>query len=345
MRGVRPSLALAFVLASTVASGDTPKAAPKADPSALNDKATLLAPIQVDSLTITPIVATAAGAAATKRDVLVLDEGFAQKLVSIREKPDESVNQLTLTNSADRPLFLLAGEVIIGGKQDRIIGANTLIPAKSTEVVPVFCVEHGRWDEKTRDFTTAKALAHGRLRGRANYESQSEVWSEVRLKNEARKTLNPTDTYRRVATQQSDGTLAKSEKTVNDAIAKLPPADRARMIGYVVALNGKVATVDLFGSPELFKKLENKLVRSYLTEAVDIAAQKDIKPPSTADVKAFMFEADSVTAVEGYQNSSSVVRIQKGTTNNKATVKAKKPAAGEAGVTIDDDVYMNVQSK
>src|SRR5947207_8759256 len=150
-------LAVPVVLSSIVAFGDTPKSK---DPSALNEKAQLLAPIQVDSLTLTPIVATAAGAPKSKLDVLVLDEGFAQKVVSIREKDDESVNQLTLTNTSDRPLFVLAGEVIIGGKQDRIIGANTMISAKATEVVPVFCVEHGRWDEKTREFTTAKALAH-----------------------------------------------------------------------------------------------------------------------------------------------------------------------------------------
>ena len=55
------------------------------------------------------------------------------------------VNSLTLANRAKLPLFLLSGEVVIGGKQDRIIGKNTVVAPRTTETVPVFCVEHGRW--------------------------------------------------------------------------------------------------------------------------------------------------------------------------------------------------------
>src|SRR5205085_1108529 len=80
------------------------------------------------------------------------------------------------------------GEVIIGGRQDRIIGSNTIIPPNTTQNVPVFCVEHGRWQGTTGEFTTANALAHGRLRGRANYDGQQAVWDEVAKTNQARKT-------------------------------------------------------------------------------------------------------------------------------------------------------------
>src|SRR6185295_6345121 len=145
-----------------------PKPEPKRDPrTPFNDRAELLRPIQVDSLSLTPIVAKPGAVPKPDLDVVTLDEAFGQKLVAIKEKEDESVNQLTLTNKASRPMFLLAGEVIIGGKQDRINGANTIIAANTTQVVPVFCVEHGRWTEGEtgREFASGKALAHGRLRG------------------------------------------------------------------------------------------------------------------------------------------------------------------------------------
>ena len=91
----------------------------------------MLDPIQVESLTLTPIVSTKQ--AIEQHDLLVLDEAMKKKLVRIHEASSESVNNLTLTNRSDQPLFLLAGEVIIGGKQDRIIGKNTVIPAKTTQ--------------------------------------------------------------------------------------------------------------------------------------------------------------------------------------------------------------------
>jgi hypothetical protein len=202
-------LALSLCVAGT-ASAEAPK--PKTPPPTPPPPKTkvdplagtkMLAPIQVDSLTLTPIVSDAAAPPSTapKVDVLVLDEAMSSKKVRIKEVESESVNDLTFINKSEQPVFILAGEVIIGGKQDRIIGANTIIPANTTQTVPVFCVEHGRWDNNSKEFTTAKALAHGRLRGKASFAAQSDVWNEVAATNERKKTKNGTDTYRQVAEQ------------------------------------------------------------------------------------------------------------------------------------------------
>jgi hypothetical protein len=314
---------LAISLLAVSARADTkapapPPAPPKADPAAISERAALLVPIQVESLTLTPVVAIAAGAKET--EMLVLDEAMAANQVRISEGEQESVNDLKLINSSERPVFVLAGEVIIGGKQDRIIGANTIIPPKTTLSVPVYCVEHGRWDNTTKTFTTAKALAHGRLRGKASFAAQGEVWQEVAHKNALRKTSNSTDTYRNVAKQQSDGTLKTWEKKVDEALAKLPAAERARMIGYVVSLNGQVATVDMFQSPSLFKKLEGKLLRSYMTEAVDIETAKDVKPPSPAAIKTFMADVDKAAEQRAYATKASQTKVKKGERAGKATV-------------------------
>jgi hypothetical protein len=275
----------------------------------------------------------------------VLDEAMAQHKVKIRELGDGSVNALSFVNSADKPVFVMAGEVILGGKQDRIIGRNTVIPAKTTLDVPVFCVEHGRWDGKTKDFTTAKALAHGRLRGRASYAEQQDVWNEVAAKNKARKTENASDTYRKVAQQQSDGTLTTMEQQIDQALAKLPEADRARMVGYAVALNGAVATVDVFGSPALFKKLEAKLVRSYLTEAIDVAAAKDVKPPTQADIKAFIADAEQAQEQPSYDTDAASTAIKRGAHAAKARVeyKAAKGTPAAPATAPAKPVYENYQ--
>ncbi|HEX8108003.1 MAG TPA: DUF6569 family protein [Kofleriaceae bacterium] len=351
MRHAAGSLALLLVTTTALAA---PPASPSAgaDPSALSERTTLLAPIQVDSLTLTPIIATGP-TDPTGDQLLVLDEAMAARQVTIKEISDGSVNSLTFVNKAPQPVFLLAGEVIIGGKQDRIIGRNTVIPANTTQEVPVYCVEHGRWTVQTKEFASARALAHGRLRGQASYAAQQDVWNEVAAKNVARKTVTPSDTYRRVAQQQSDGTLADMEKRVNAALAKLPPADRGRMVGYAVALNGSVATVDVFGSPALFKKLETKLVRSYLTEAVDVRARPDTRPPTATDVKAFMADADKAAESKSYDTGAADTMVNRGEKAFKAKVGYKRRPAAKAdgqpapaaAAPAEPTVYENYQAK
>jgi hypothetical protein len=318
MRPAIRLLALSLCFAGTAVAESPKKAPPTPKPDPLAGTK-MLAPIQVDSLTLTPLV-SAAPTSGPKIDVLVLDEAMASKKVRIKEIEDESVNNLTFVNKSEQPVFLLAGEVIIGGKQDRIIGANTIIPANTTQTVPVFCVEHGRWDNSSTEFTTAKALAHGRLRGRASFKTQSDVWSEVAATNELKKTKNGTDTYRTVATKQSDGSLTKWQKRVDDALAKVPSADRANMIGYVVAVNGKVATVDMFQSPLLFKKLEPKLLKSYVTDAVDVAAAKDVKAPTQKQVLDFMDDSEKAAEEAAYETKAAKSMRKTGKVSGKSTV-------------------------
>jgi len=339
---MRPAIGLlAIPFLVVVARADAPKKS-GADPAAISERATMLTPIQIDSLTLTPIVATGAGG--KEVDVLVLDQGMAAKLVKIKEKIDsEDVNNLTLINNSDKPLFVLAGEVIIGGKQDRIIGKNTIIPAKTTQSVPVFCVEHGRWDNSSKEFTTANALAHGRLRGQASFAAQQDVWNEVNAKNKVRGTSNDTDTYRKVAKQQQDGSMKQWMTKVDAAVAKIPAADRARMIGYAVALNGKVATVDMFQSPGLFKRLETKLVKSYVTDAVDIKAGKGVKAPTPKDVKDFIADAEKAAIQRSYETKASKTTIS----NGKRAAKAKVTLdfSDEVNAAPPATVYENYQVK
>jgi hypothetical protein len=294
---------------SGVASADT-----------FTDHTKMLDPIQVESLTLTPIIATGA---TQQDDLMVLDEAMPKKLVKIHEIESGHVNDLTLDNKSDKPLFLLAGEVVIGGKQDRIIGKNTIVPAKTTQTVPVFCVEHGRWQGDSKEFTTAKALAHGRLRGSANFDGQQDVWNEVAAKNVARKTTSSTDTYRRVAAQQSDGTQGSWQKKVDSGLDKMSPEDRAKLVGFAVAVNGKVAVVDVFQSPQLFAKLKAKLVQSYITEAEDVKAAKEAKPPTADQVKAFVSDAEKAKAEASYETEMATSETKKGAHSAQAKVMYK----------------------
>lgn len=335
------ALFTSFALAGETRFARPPTPTPPTTPATLSARTTFAEPITVESLTLTPILAKES---ASKESLIVLDEAMKKKLVRIHEVEGGQVNNLTLTNKSDQPLFLLAGEVIIGGKQDRIIGSNTIVPPNKTQDVPVFCVEHGRWDNSSKEFTTANALAHGRLRGRANYDTQSDVWAEVADKNEKRQTKSSSDTYRHVAQQQASGSLAGDwEKKINASLAKLP--SKSQLVGFAVSVNGKVATIDVFDNPALFAKLQGKLVRSYITEAIDVKADKAAKAPTAADVDAFIAEAEKAAEQRAFETDLASTSIQKGEKAAKARVMykpAKKAAADEAAAPAAT-VYENYQ--
>jgi len=203
------------------------------------------------------------------------------------------------------------------------------VPPKTTQEVPVYCVEHGRWTVQTSEFATARALAHGELRGQASYASQQDVWKEVAKKNEKRKIANSTGTYRNVAESETSGSLEKMEKQVDGALDKLPSDQKDKLVGFAVAINGKVATVDVFESHALFAKLQDKLVRSYLTEAVDVTADKNLAPPAPAAVKTFMEDSDKAKDEEdSYETKAAHTAVKKGRFSAKAKVSVdKKPDA------------------
>ena len=91
-----------------------------------------------------------------------------------------SVNQLVLVNHGKRPLLLLAGELVSGGKQDRVIAKDRIV-APFSEPLPlnVFCVEHGRWSAGSQ-FNEAKTIVHPSVREQAAVkQKQGDVWAAV----------------------------------------------------------------------------------------------------------------------------------------------------------------------
>jgi hypothetical protein len=119
-------------------------------------------------------------------DAIVTEQSNAMRraregVVPPNFSPGAQVNQLVFINRGKRPLVLLAGEVVSGGKQDRIIGKDRIVPV-GAEPLPldVFCVEHGRWTGASEQFTAAKMMVHPSVREEAAVEQdQTKVWAAV----------------------------------------------------------------------------------------------------------------------------------------------------------------------
>src|SRR5713226_8475138 len=157
----------------------------------------LLDPVTYENISVFPVVASYGQDTSA---FLTLEAGLASGDVVVRERGSEemvrgrdgrpvyipqptgaSVNQLVLVNRSKRPLLLLAGELVSGGKQDRIIGKDRIVPVGAPPLpLDVFCVEHDRWTGSSSQFIASKTIVHPSVREKAAVDqAQTEVWSAV----------------------------------------------------------------------------------------------------------------------------------------------------------------------
>lgn len=252
------------------------------------------APITRGALTVFPL--TLRRPAAAEKHV-TLDEAVARKQLAIEETGAHgSVNALEIENRGDQPVVLVGGELLLGGKQDRIVARSLVIGPRSRTRVPVFCVEHGRWSG-TKSFESGKSMAHVELRKSALAGNQQQVWAEVAQSNERLGTKTASDTYR-AAARKLDAEVGPLAREIADALAR-----ERNAAGLAVAIGGEVVAVEWFASPRLFQPLREKLVASYAAQALASggaaagAARAAAPPPAAVAVAEFAAEAERGRAV------------------------------------------------
>jgi ARG/rhodanese/phosphatase superfamily protein len=293
-----------------------PESEPNAQPSAIPASPSasprpegewrLLDPVTYENITVFPVV-TSYGQDTDA--FLTLEAGLATGEVVVRERGSEemvrgrdgrpvyipqpmsaSVNQLVLVNRSKRPLLLLAGELVSGGKQDRVISKDRIVPPGAPPLpLDVFCVEHGRWTGSPQ-FAAALTIVHPSVRERAAVDQkQTEVWDAVRSGTTAAKP--PAAPAARMTMSDIQGAIATNGRTeayekiyqsnavgvsIDDFVAEVQRRFAAatsglkgeRVVGVVVAYGGEVAWSDIFASGELFDQYWHKLLRSYAVEAL-----------------------------------------------------------------------------
>ncbi len=269
----------------------------------------VLAPISHGNLTIFPVVASSTRDTSEfltldeglrSGDVIVTEAGRIQPLMrrGVRPLPrgGGEVNRLVLVNNSNRPLLLLAGEIVTGGKQDRVIGKDRLVPAHSDPIdLSVFCVEPGRWTEVSSNFKgMSSQMAQPSVRSKAMADKdQQKVWNSVRSAQESVALAAPgavggeirgTSSYARVmenteVKKQVDEIAAPVQRDYQGLIRDL----RARnAVGVVAAVGGRIIWADVFASTSLLEKYWPKLVRSYAAEAYIVRSSSFAKPDARA---------------------------------------------------------------
>jgi hypothetical protein len=235
------------------------------------------------------------------KNYLTLDEALEAKKVVVHET--QNVNQLAIDNTSADEVFIQAGDIIKGGQQDRVLAYDLVVPAGAKKVpLSAFCVEAGRWraraGEEVRSFASSKQqLATNALKGAArDAKSQQAVWKEVENAQAAlsRNVMAGVKDSRSETSLQLTLENKKVNEAIDSAVKKLSASTDGKgdAVGYVAAINGKVVSADVYGSPALFKKLWPKLLKASAVEAV--AEQKKeakFEPPTAAAAQAFLADA------------------------------------------------------
>ena len=313
---------LAIGTLGTLAFVSAPFESPQPPRSKPEGEWRLLDPATYENISVFPVISSYGQ---DTSPFLTLEEGLATGEVLVREQGSEgmvrgreghpvyvpqynigaTVGQLVLVNHSSRPLLLLAGELVSGGKQDRVIGKDRIVPVGAPPLpLDVFCVEHGRWTGSAQ-FSTANTIVHPSVRERAAVDQeQKEVWDAVRngtnLKAPAAApppkmpassiqgaiaSNGRTEAYAQIYQSRAVGVsiddfVDQVERRFASATSGLKGE---RVVGVIVAYGGEVAWSDIFASGDLFDHYWHKLLRSYAVEALARPTYREVASRDNAN--------------------------------------------------------------
>jgi hypothetical protein len=214
---------------------------------------------------------------------MVLSEALQKQKAVVKETGN--VGQLEIDNLSDEYIFILAGDIVKGGRQDRTMGNDVIVAPHAKNVsLESFCVESGRWqqrgDEVSEQFSdNTKMLSSKELKMASRYhKNQSAVWQNV--SDEQEKLKNNVSSIKgqdvEVTSVESETSLqltlenenledvVKEYKTQLDGLIRLP----AGTTGYAYAINGELYGIDIFSDSTLFYHVKEKLIDAMIVEAI-----------------------------------------------------------------------------
>ncbi len=231
-----------------------------------------------ENLTLIPIIAkTEAGPMYYE----MLDEAVQGGRLEAREIGEGgSVNEIQVINKGEKPVLILDGEELVGAKQNRLVNATLLIAAGVKLVIPVSCVERGRWHHTSASFNISEAFGYSRLRSKrtadvtanlrmhADFASdQGAVWAEIDRKQAAMGSYSATAAMHDVFVDYQ----AEMEK-YTAGVEVLP-----NQVGVMVLVNDSFNCLDILGHSDALDGLWSKLLKSYAMEALESRGAKPRK--------------------------------------------------------------------
>jgi hypothetical protein len=204
-------------------------------------------------------------------------EAFEAGFIEVGELDPPEVPSLLVSNLADVPILLVEGEMLVGGDQNRTMNVTVLCPPKSVTIVPVSCVEAGRWGAR-RTMSASSRHAPGSLRSiktstlqsRGEHASdrrsdQGRVWEEVSRQSDVHRLYSNTSAI--------DDVQEEFELSIAEDLDRITPAPN--QIGVVCTIGGEVVGLDLFDRPTTLARYLRGIVAGHALDAHGITNSHD----------------------------------------------------------------------
>jgi hypothetical protein len=206
------------------------------------------------NLTLAPILSTSN----LELEYLLLDEALSEGMIEIVEVSKEgAVPDLKVVNKSPRMVLILDGEELVGAKQNRIVNTTILIPGETVVVIPVSCVEAGRWNYESAHFYSEKRIMSADLRARKadqvncslrisgrHRSDQGAIWDGIAEKAARRGARSPSMAMAEI--------YKKDRPSLDEYVKNFHLI--GSQVGAVFMIGGKVAGMDAFGKPETFTR-------------------------------------------------------------------------------------------
>jgi len=257
-------LAVAFLAPNATAQDAARPSTHRHVPELANylDRVRIAEPVTYRHLAVYPVLVS--DGVELRGEWLTLDAAISRKLLVVTEKGGGgSVPRVVVENRGRREhVFIMAGEIISGGKQTRTVRRDVVLAPGQRIEVDVFCVEARRW-EGGKQFSGTGALVPQSIQKELRRGAdQREVWSEIARNNRALEAENATGSLE----------LAIKAGPVQEKLGQIRGSIMPRIpdgtTGFIFVDRGRALGADLFGSDRLARRLLPKLLDSYAVDCV-----------------------------------------------------------------------------
>ena len=221
-----------------------------------------------------------------------------------------NVPQLKLNNKSTGYVLINDGTQLVGAKQNRIVNATILVAPGMEIMIPVSCVEAGRWAYRERVFRGGRHHSPHRMRkeyvtaqhhspksGMWYVADQGKVWGEVDAMSSRLDARSPTRSMEEVFDQRKN--------SFDEYLDALAPGKTDT--GFAVFIRGQFCGLDLFDSPGTLSSIHRKLLTGYVADAV--AAEDDGEAASLDELNkrvTEILEEVQKAGVEGYPAAAGI---------------------------------------
>jgi hypothetical protein len=213
-------------------------------------------------------------------DVVTLSQALNKGLVTVTERGSTSfdnVHWLRFNTHSNKSVYISGGEIISGGRQDRMIVRDTILhPSEKDQYVPVMCVEEGRWSDKEKKFGYGNYANTDLRKILDSTHNQVLIWREVDRQLQAGGFKNNSLAY--MSRYQDKKYIAASDEYYRFFRDKLARTD-SNVVGFVAISGDKVIGSDVYNSTDLFYNQADPLLHGYIDEAMTAGAPVTLKDP------------------------------------------------------------------